>query len=292
MKGIILAGGLGTRLYPATRVVSKQLLTIYDKPMIFYPISTLMLAGIKEILIISTPFDISNFKKLLGTGEELGLKFFYETQEKPEGLAQAFIIGKDFIANQDVCLVLGDNIFYGNGLTELLLEAKKNTTKNKEATIFGYYVDNPKRYGVVEFDNNQKVISIIEKPNKPKSNYAVVGLYFYPNNVINKVLEVEKSDRGEYEITSLNEIYLNQKKLKVEIMHRGFTWLDTGTHESMLEASNFIHTIEKRQGLKVACLEEIAYKKGYIGINQLNELIKFYKGNSYGKYLKSLNWSE
>ena len=292
MKGIILAGGLGTRLYPATRVVSKQLLTIYDKPMIFYPISTLMLAGIKEILIISTPFDISNFKKLLGTGEELGLKFFYETQEKPEGLAQAFIIGKDFIANQDVCLVLGDNIFYGNGLTELLLEAKKNTIKNKEATIFGYYVDNPKRYGVVEFDNNQKVISIIEKPNKPKSNYAVVGLYFYPNNVINKVLEVEKSDRGEYEITSLNEIYLNQKKLKVEIMHRGFTWLDTGTHESMLEASNFIHTIEKRQGLKVACLEEIAYKKGYIDINQLNELIKFYKGNSYGKYLKSLNWSE
>lgn len=292
MKGIILAGGLGTRLYPATRVVSKQLLTIYDKPMIFYPISTLMLAGIKEILIISTPFDISNFKKLLGMGEELGLKFFYETQEKPEGLAQAFIIGKDFIANQDVCLVLGDNIFYGNGLTELLLEAKKNTIKNKEATIFGYYVDNPKRYGVVEFDNNQKVISIIEKPNKPKSNYAVVGLYFYPNNVINKVLEVEKSDRGEYEITSLNEIYLNQKKLKVEIMHRGFTWLDTGTHESMLEASNFIHTIEKRQGLKVACLEEIAYKKGYIGINQLNELIKFYKGNSYGKYLKSLNWSE
>ena len=192
MKGIILAGGLGTRLYPATRVVSKQLLTIYDKPMIFYPISTLMLAGIKEILIISTPFDISNFKKLLGMGEELGLKFFYETQEKPEGLAQAFIIGKDFIANQDVCLVLGDNIFYGNGLTELLLEAKKNTIKNKEATIFGYYVDNPKRYGVVEFDNNQKVISIIEKPNKPKSNYAVVGLYFYPNNVINKVLEVEK----------------------------------------------------------------------------------------------------
>ena len=289
MKGIILAGGLGTRLYPATRVVSKQLLTIYDKPMIFYPISTLMLAGIKEILIISTPFDIPNFKKLLGTGEELGLKFFYETQEKPEGLAQAFIIGKDFIANQDVCLVLGDNIFYGNGLTELLLEAKNNTIKNKEATIFGYYVDNPKRYGVVEFDNNQKVISIIEKPNKPRSNYAVIGLYFYPNNVINKVLEVEKSDRGEYEITSLNEIYLNQKKLKVEIMHRGFTWLDTGTHESMLEASNFIHTIEKRQGLKVACLEEIAYKKGYIGINQLNELIKFYKGNSYGKYLKGLS---
>ena len=288
MKGIILAGGLGTRLYPATRVVSKQLLTIYDKPMIFYPISTLMLAGIKEILIISTPSDIPNFKKLLGTGEELGLRFSYKTQEKPEGLAQAFIIGKEFIANQDVCLVLGDNIFYGNGLTELLFEAKNNTVKSKEATIFGYYVNDPKSYGVVEFDNNQKAISIIEKPSKPKSNYAVVGLYFYPNNVINKVLEVEKSDRGEYEITALNQIYLGQKKLKVEIMHRGFTWLDTGTHESMLEASNFIHTIEKRQGLKVACLEEIAFKKGYIGINQLNELIKFYKGNSYGKYLKGL----
>lgn len=288
MKGIILAGGLGTRLYPATRVISKQLLTIYDKPMIFYPISTLMLAGIKEILIISTPSDIPNFKKLLGEGKELGLKFFYKKQEKPEGLAQAFIIGKKFIADEDVCLALGDNIFYGNGLTDLLLEAKKNTIINKEATIFGYYVDNPKRYGVVEFDKNLKASSITEKPSNPKSNYAVVGLYFYPNNVVNKVLEVEKSNRGEYEITSLNQFYMNNKKLKVEIMHRGFTWLDTGTHESMLEASNFIHAIEKRQGLKVACLEEIAFKKGFINKKQLTRLFKYYRDNSYGKYLKNL----
>ncbi len=288
MKGIILAGGLGTRLYPATRVVSKQLLTIYDKPMIFYPISTLMLAGIKEILIISTPSDIPNFKKLLGTGEELGLKFSYRTQEKPEGLAQAFIIGKEFIANQDVCLILGDNIFYGNGLTELLLDAKNNTVNNKEATIFGYYVDEPKRYGVVEFDKNHKVLSIIEKPNKPKSNYAVVGLYFYPNNVVKNVLKVEKSNRGEYEITSLNQLYMNNEKLKVEIMHRGFTWFDTGTHQSMLEASNFIATIENRQGLKVSCLEEIAYKKGFINELKLKKLIKFYNNSPYSNYLKRI----
>jgi glucose-1-phosphate thymidylyltransferase len=288
LKGIILAGGLGTRLYPATRVVSKQLLTIYDKPMIFYPISTLMLAGIKEILIISTPSDIPNFKKLLGTGEELGLKFSYRVQEKPEGLAQAFIIGKEFIANQDVCLILGDNIFYGNGLTELLLEAKKNTVNNNEATIFGYYVDEPKRYGVVEFDKNHKVLSIIEKPNKPKSNYAVVGLYFYPNNVVKNVLKVKKSERGEYEITSLNQLYMNNDKLKVEIMHRGFTWFDTGTHQSMLEASNFIATIENRQGLKVSCLEEIAFKKGFIDQLMLKKLIKYYKNSPYSSYLKKL----
>jgi len=288
MKGIILAGGLGTRLYPATRVVSKQLLTIYDKPMIFYPISTLMLAGIKEILIISTPSDIPNFKKLLGTGEELGLRFCYKTQEKPEGLAQAFIIGKEFIADQDVCLILGDNIFYGNGLTELLLEAKNNTVNNNEATIFGYYVDEPKRYGVVEFDKNQKVLSIIEKPNKPKSNYAVVGLYFYPNNVVKNVLKVKKSDRGEYEITSLNQLYMNNEKLKVEIMHRGFTWFDTGTHQSMLEASNFIATIENRQGLKVSCLEEIAFKKGFIDQLMLKKLTKYYKNSPYSSYLKKL----
>jgi len=288
MKGIILAGGLGTRLYPATRVVSKQLLTIYDKPMIFYPISTLMLAGIKEILIISTPSDIPNFKKLLGTGEELGLMFSYKTQEKPEGLAQAFIIGKEFIANQDVCLILGDNIFYGNGLTELLLEAKNNTVNNNEATIFGYYVDEPKRYGVVEFDKNHKVLSIIEKPNKPKSNYAVVGLYFYPNNVVKNVLKVKKSERGEYEITSLNQLYMNNDKLKVEIMHRGFTWFDTGTHQSMLEASNFIASIENRQGLKVSCLEEIAFKKGFIDQLMLKKLIKYYKNNPYSSYLKKL----
>jgi len=285
MKGIILAGGLGTRLYPATRVVSKQLLTIYDKPMIFYPISTLMLAGIKEILIISTPSDISNFKKLLGTGEELGLSFSYKTQEKPEGLAQAFIIGKEFIADQDVCLILGDNIFYGNGLTELLLEAKNNTTKNNEATIFGYYVDEPKRYGVVEFDKNQKVLSIIEKPNKPKSNYAVVGLYFYPNNVVKNVLKVKKSERGEYEITSLNQLYMNNEKLKVEIMHRGFSWFDTGTHQSMLEASNFIATIENRQGLKVSCLEEIAFRSGWITEKQMIEQASLLKHTSYGQYL-------
>ena len=288
MKGIILAGGLGTRLYPATRVVSKQLLTIYDKPMIFYPISTLMLAGIKEILIISTPSDIPNFKKLLGTGEELGLRLSYKTQEKPEGLAQAFIIGKEFIADQDVCLILGDNIFYGNGLTELLLDAKNNTVNNKEATIFGYYVDEPKRYGVVEFDKNHKVLSIIEKPNKPKSNYAVVGLYFYPNNVVKNVLKVEKSNRGEYEITSLNQLYMNNDKLKVEIMHRGFTWFDTGTHQSMLEASNFIATIENRQGLKVSCLEEIALKKGFIDEDMYKKLLKFYKNSPYSNYLKKL----
>jgi len=288
MKGIILAGGLGTRLYPATRVVSKQLLTIYDKPMIFYPISTLMLAGIKEILIISTPSDIPNFKKLLGTGEELGLRFSYKTQPKPEGLAQAFIIGKEFIADQDVCLILGDNIFYGNGLTELLLEAKNNTVNNNEATIFGYYVDEPKRYGVVEFDKNQKVLSIIEKPNKPKSNYAVVGLYFYPNNVVKNVLKVKKSERGEYEITSLNQLYMNNDKLKVEIMHRGFTWFDTGTHQSMLEASNFIASIENRQGLKVSCLEEIAFKKGFIDQLMLKKLIKYYKNSPYSSYLKKL----
>ena len=288
MKGIILAGGLGTRLYPATRVVSKQLLTIYDKPMIFYPISTLMLAGIKEILIISTPSDIPNFKKLLGTGEELGLRFSYKTQEKPEGLAQAFIIGKEFIADQHVCLILGDNIFYGNGLTELLLEAKNNTINNHEATIFGYYVDEPKRYGVVEFDKNHKVLSIIEKPNKPKSNYAVVGLYFYPNNVVKNVLKVEKSNRGEYEITSLNQLYMNNNKLKVEIMHRGFSWFDTGTHQSMLEASNYIASIENRQGLKVSCLEEIAFKKGFIDMFMLNKLIKYYKNSPYSSYLKKL----
>tara|TARA_B100000989_G_C19528536_1_gene468303 strand:- start:1605 stop:2477 length:873 start_codon:yes stop_codon:yes gene_type:complete len=288
MKGIVLAGGLGTRLFPATRVVSKQLLTIYDKPMIFYPISTLMLAGIKDILIISTPSDIPNFQKLLGTGEDLGLKLYYKSQEKPEGLAQAFIVGKEFIADKDVCLILGDNIFYGNGLTELLLEAKNNTTNNNEATIFGYYVDEPKRYGVVEFDKNHKVLSIIEKPYNPKSNYAVVGLYFYPNNVINKVLQVDKSERGEYEITSLNQLYMDNEKLKVEIMHRGFTWFDAGTHQSMLDASNFIATIENRQGLKVSCLEEIAFKKGYIDVTILKKLIKFYKNNPYSNYLKKL----
>ena len=288
MKGIILAGGLGTRLHPATKVVSKQLLAIYDKPMIFYPLSILMLAGIKEILIISTQTDISNFKKLLGSGSNLGLKFSYKIQQKPEGLAQAFIIGKEFIKDQDVCLILGDNIFYGNGLTELLLNAKKNTLTKKEATIFGYFVDEPERYGVVEFDKNQKVLSIIEKPKKPKSNYAIVGLYFYPNNVINEVKKVGRSDRGEYEISSLNQNYLKNEKLKVEIMHRGFTWFDTGTHQSMLEASNFIATIEKRQGLKVSCIEEIAYKKNLIELSQYKKIIKSYQNSPYSSYLKKL----
>lgn len=288
MKGIILAGGLGSRLYPATRVVSKQLLTIYDKPMIFYPISTLMLAGIKEILIISTPSDISNFEKLLGSGDDLGLNFSYVTQQKPEGLAQAFILGKEFIADQDVCLILGDNIFYGNGLTELLLEAKNNTITKKEATIFGYYVDEPERYGVVEFDKNQKVLSIKEKPKKPKSNFAIVGLYFYPNEVIKEVESVGKSERGEYEISSLNQLFMKNNKLKVEIMHRGFTWFDTGTHQSMLEASNFIATIEKRQGLKVSCLEEIAFKKKFIDENKYKKLIKYYKNSPYSNYLKKV----
>lgn len=288
MKGIILAGGLGSRLYPATRVLSKQLLTIYDKPMIYYPLSTLMLGGIREILIISTPEDIPSYIKLLGSGEDYGLKISYAKQPKPEGLAQAFIIGKEFIGKEDVCLILGDNLFYGNGLTELLQSAKSNTTRKKEATVFGYYVDQPERYGVVEFNAQNKVIGIQEKPLKPKSNYAVVGLYFYPNNVVEKVLEVNKSKRGELEISSLNQIYLDDKKLSVEIMYRGFTWFDTGTHESMLEASNFIATIEKRQGLKVSCIEEIAFKKGFINESKFNKHVDFYKNSPYSYYLKKV----
>ena len=286
MKGIILAGGSGTRLYPLTKVVSKQLLGVYDKPMIYYPLSVLMLSGIKEILIISTPDDLPNFKMLFGDGSSLGLKLYYKEQLEPKGLAEAFIIGEDFIKNDDVCLVLGDNIFYGHGLTELLQSAILNTVRYKKATIFGYYVNAAQSYGVVEFDSKGNVISLEEKPKNPKSNYAVVGLYFYPNSVINKAKRVTPSDRGELEITSINQMYLQESKLSVKIMYRGFAWLDTGTHESMLEASNFIHTIEKRQGLKVACLEEIAYDKGFINKNQLKEHIKFYKGNSYAKYLQ------
>jgi len=286
MKGIILAGGTGTRLYPITKTVSKQLLAIYDKPMINYPLSTLMLAGIKEILIISTPQDLPSFKKLFGDGSNLGLNLSYAEQPKPEGLAQAFIIGEDFIGSDDVCLILGDNIFYGHGLTELLSNAIINTTRYKKATIFGYYVNEPKSYGVVEFDSSGNVLSLEEKPKNPKSNYAVVGLYFYPNSVINLSKKVKPSERGELEITSLNQLYLDQNKLSVEIMYRGFAWLDTGTHESMLEASNFIHTIEKRQGLKVACLEEIAFDKGLINEDTLKEHIKNYKGNEYANYLK------
>ena len=286
MKGIILAGGTGSRLYPITKTVSKQLLAIYDKPMINYPLSVLMLAGIREILIISTPHDLPSFKKLFGDGTNLGLKLTYAEQHNPDGLAQAFIIGEDFIGSDDVCLILGDNIFYGHGLTELMSSAIINTTKNKKATIFGYYVNDPKSYGVVEFDINGNVISLEEKPKLPKSHYAVVGLYFYPNSVIKQAKKVKPSARGELEITSLNELYLEQKKLSVKIMHRGFAWLDTGTHESMLEASNFIHTIENRQGLKVACLEEIAFDKGLINKAMLKEHIKNYKDNTYANYLK------
>lgn len=286
MKGIILAGGTGTRLYPITKTVSKQLLAIYDKPMINYPLSVLMLAGITEILIISTPQDLPSFEKLFGDGANLGLKLSYAEQPSPDGLAQAFIIGEDFIGSDDVCLILGDNIFYGHGLTELLSNALINTARYKKATIFGYYVNDPKSYGVVEFDDRGNVLSLEEKPKSPKSNYAVVGLYFYPNSVIKQAKKVRPSARGELEITSLNELYLDQKKLSVEIMYRGFAWLDTGTHESMLEASNFIHTIEKRQGLKVACLEEIAFDKGLINEFTLRMHIKNYKGNSYANYLK------
>ena len=286
MKGIILAGGTGTRLFPITKTVSKQLLAIYDKPMINYPLSVLMLAGITDILIISTPQDLPSFEKLFGDGSNLGLKLSYAEQPSPDGLAQAFIIGEDFIGSDDVCLILGDNIFYGHGLTELLSNAVINTARYKKATIFGYYVNDPKSYGVVEFDDSGNVLSLEEKPKSPKSNYAVVGLYFYPNSVIKQAKKVRPSARGELEITSLNEIYLDQKKLSVEIMYRGFAWLDTGTHESMLESSNFIHTIEKRQGLKVACLEEIAFDKGLIDKAMLKNHIKNYKGNAYANYLK------
>ena len=286
MKGIILAGGTGTRLYPITKTVSKQLLAIYDKPMINYPLSVLMLAGITEILIISTPQDLPSFEKLFGDGANLGLKLSYAEQPSPDGLAQAFIIGEDFIGSDDVCLILGDNIFYGHGLTELLSNAVINTARYKKATIFGYYVNDPKSYGVVEFDDRGNVLSLEEKPKTPKSNYAVVGLYFYPNSVIKQAKKVRPSARGELEITSLNELYLDQKKLSVEIMYRGFAWLDTGTHESMLEASNFIQTIEKRQGLKVACLEEIAFDKGLIDKTILKDHIKNYRGNTYANYLK------
>jgi len=285
MKGIILAGGSGTRLYPITKGVSKQLLNVYDKPMIYYPLSVLMLAGIKEILIISTPEDIGNFEKLLGDGSDLGLHLSYAIQPSPDGLAQAFIIGEEFIGGDDVCLVLGDNIFYGHGFTNLLAESVKNVTEKKSATVFGYYVQDPERYGVAEFDASGKVLSIEEKPEQPKSNYAVVGLYFYPNSVVEKAKTIKPSARGELEITSLNEEYLKEDQLRVVLMGRGYAWLDTGTHESMLEASNFIQTIEKRQGLKVACLEEIAYEMGYITKEDLLALAQPLKKNGYGQYL-------
>ncbi|WNL17347.1 glucose-1-phosphate thymidylyltransferase RfbA [Arcobacter cryaerophilus gv. pseudocryaerophilus] len=287
MKGIILAGGSGTRLYPITKGVSKQLVPIYDKPMIYYPLSVLMLAGIKEVLIITTPQDQQSFINLLGDGSELGMRFEYVVQPSPDGLAQAFILGEEFLNGDDACLVLGDNIFYGHGLTELLAKSIKNIKDENKATVFGYYVSDPQRYGVAEFNENGDVISIEEKPKEPKSNYAVVGLYFYPNDVVKKAKDVKPSDRGELEITTLNQDYLNENRLKVELMGRGYAWLDTGTHESLLEASSFIQTIENRQSLKVACLEEIAYEMGYISKEKLLELAEPLKKNQYGQYLIS-----
>ena len=283
MKGIVLAGGSGTRLYPITKGVSKQLLPIYDKPMIYYPISVLMMAGIKDILIISTPDDLPNFKKLLGDGKSLGVSFSYVEQPSPDGLAQAFILGEEFIGNDAVCLILGDNIFYGQGLDELIKSAKTQVEQEKMATVFGYYVSDPERYGVAEFDDKGKVISIEEKPTEPKSNYAVVGLYFYTNDVIQIAKDIKPSKRGELEITTVNEVYLKRGALKVELMGRGYAWLDTGTHDSLNEASNFIQTIENRQGLKVACLEEIAYEQGFISKDQLLRLAKGLSKTRYGQ---------
>lgn len=287
MKGIILSGGFGTRLYPITKGVSKQLLPVYDKPMIYYPLSVLMLAGIKEILIISTPEDLPNFEKLLGDGSEIGITLTYKEQHNPDGLAQAFIIGEEFIGNDNVCLVLGDNIFYGYGFSGMLQNARKNVNDGK-STIFGYYVNDPERYGVAEFDKEGNVISIEEKPEKPASNYAVVGLYFYTNEVVQIAKKIKPSHRGELEITSVNQEYLKQQNLKVELLGRGFAWLDTGTHDSLMEAGQFIETIEKRQGLKVACIEEIAYGMKYIDKEQLQKLAEPLKKNLYGQYLLKL----
>ena len=288
MKGIILAGGSGTRLYPLTIGQSKQLLAIHDKPMIYYPLSVLMLAGIKDVLIISTPEDLPNFKRLLSDGSQLGMNFSYEEQNKPNGIAEAFIIGEKFIGNDSICLILGDNMFYGSGFTKILKKSVDEVEKNNKAKVFGYYVNNPSRYGVVENDEQGNVISLEEKPKNPKSNYAVVGLYFYPNKVVEKAKKIKPSHRGELEITSINNSFLKDKKLIVELFDKNFTWLDSGTHESMLEASNYIHTIEKRTGLKIACIEEIAYKLGYINKKKLLQIIDYIGDNQYGDYLKKI----
>ena len=285
MKGIILAGGSGTRLYPLTKGVSKQLMPIYDKPMIYYPLSILMLASIKEVLIISTPEDLPRFEQLLGDGSDIDIRFEYIVQPSPDGLAQAFILGKDFIGDEDACLILGDNIYYGHGITDMLANAVSNAKDKNMATVFGYHVNDPERYGVVDFDSTGKALNIEEKPIHPKSNYAVTGLYFYPNDVVKKAAEVVPSERGELEITTVNQMYLSEERLTVELMGRGYAWLDTGTHESLLEASTFIETIEKRQGLKVACIEEIAFEKGYITKEQLIELARPLAKNQYGQYL-------
>lgn len=285
MKGIVLAGGSGTRLYPITKGVSKQMLPIYDKPMIYYPISVLMLAGIREILIISTPYDLSGFKRLLGDGSDYGVRFEYAVQPSPDGLAQAFIIGKDFIGSDSVCLVLGDNIFHGAGFSAMLREARKAAERDNKATVFGYWVDDPERYGVAEFDRDGNCLSIEEKPQHPKSNYAVVGLYFYPNKVVHVAESIKPSARDELEITSVNQWFLNDGELKVKTLGRGFAWLDTGTHDSLSEASTFIEVIEKRQGLKIACLEDIAYRKGWISAERLSKIAQPMLKNQYGQYL-------
>lgn len=285
MKGIVLAGGSGTRLYPITKGISKQLMPIYDKPMIYYPISVLMLAGIREILIISTPFDLPGFKRLLGDGSDYGVHFEYAEQPSPDGLAQAFTIGKDFIGNDSVCLVLGDNIFQGVGFTKMLQEAVRTAEEEKKATVFGYWVNDPERYGVAEFDKEGNCLSIEEKPEHPKSNYAVVGLYFYPNKVVDVASKIKPSARGEYEITTVNQWFLNDKELKVQTLGRGFAWLDTGTHDSLSEASTYIEVLEKRQGLKVACLEGIAFRKGWIDEQKMRELAQPMLKNQYGQYL-------